>query len=173
MKTAVRTLLTLALAACIVSPLAAAEDQAKKKENRRAAKKRTVQAVRVPRTVQLTDEQKTEVAAINKEYGPKLQELRAKLDGLLSDEQKQARRQVTRANREAKLKRKAAKQAIDEALKLTDEQKKQMAEVQAQVSTLRKEAREKFVALLTPQQKEQMRSARKARKAKPAKTTET
>ncbi|MBT6155416.1 MAG: hypothetical protein HOL01_01730 [Planctomycetaceae bacterium] len=165
MRTAVRTLLTVALAACILSPLSAADD-AKKKNKKKGAKKRTVQVVRVPKTLELTGEQKEQVAAINKEFGPKLAEVQKKIRGILSEDQRKARTAAFKANREAKRKGKEAREAIAAAVDMTDEQKKQMAEVQKELGAIRKEAGQKFFALLTPEQKKLARPARKGGKKK-------
>jgi Spy/CpxP family protein refolding chaperone len=165
MRTAVRTLLTVALAACIISPLAAADD-AKKKDKKKGGKRRTAQVVRVPKTVELTADQTKQVAAINKEFAPKFMELQKKLRGILSEDQRKARTATFKANREAKLKGKEAKKALDAALNLTDEQAKQMAEVQKELGAIRKEAGQKFFALLTPEQKKLARPARKGGKKK-------
>jgi hypothetical protein len=165
MRTAVRTLMTFALAACILSPLSAADD-AKKKDKKKGAKKRTVQVVRVPKTIELTGEQKEQVAAINKEFAPKFMEVQKKIRGILSEDQRKARTAAFKANREAKLKGKKAKEAVDAAVNMTDEQKKQMAEVQKELGAIRKEAGQKFLALLTPEQKKLARPARKGGKKK-------
>ena len=167
MRTAVRTLMTVALAACILSPLAAADD-AKKKNKKKGAKRRTVQVVRVPKTVELTGDQKEQLAAINKEFAPKFMEIQKKLRGILSEDQQKARVAAFKANREAKLKGKEAQKAVSEALNLTDDQKKQMAEVQKAMGAIRKEAGQKFFALLTPEQKKLARPARKGGKKKKA-----
>ncbi len=160
MRTAVRTLMTVALAACILSPLAA-QDDAKKKDRKKGANRRTVQVVRVAKTLELTADQKKQVAAINKEFGPKLAEVQKKVRSILSADQRKARTAAFKANREAKLKGKEAKKAVDAATNVTDEQKKQMAEVQKAVAAIRAEATKKFHAILTP---EQLKIAKPARK---------
>ena len=95
MKKVARTLLAVALAALIVSPLAAADDDAKKADKADAKKKRqakrTAQVVRVPKTLELTKDQQDQVAAINKEFGAKFSEAQKKLSGLLTPEQRKAR----------------------------------------------------------------------------------
>lgn len=174
MKRAARFFLTFALAACIVSPLAAGEEKTEKKAKKKGQARRTVQVLRVPKTVELTDEQKTQVAAINKEFAPKLMEVQKKLRGILTDEQRKAQAAANKSIRESKLKGKERAKALDEALSLTDEQKKQMADVRAEMSAVRKAANEKFFAILTPEQQKQAKPPRKAKpakkKAKAAKT---
>lgn len=166
MKSAARFLLTFALAACIVSPLAAGEGKAEKKAEKKGQARRAVQVVRVPKSVELTDEQKTQVAAINKEFAPKLMEAQKKLRSILTDEQRKSQQAAMKSIRESKLKGKERAKALAEALNLTDEQKKQMADVRAEMGAVRKAAGEKFFAILTP---EQQKLAKPPRKAKPAK----
>ena len=166
MKTACRTLLMLTLVALIAAPLAA-QDAKKKKKGKG---KRTPTVVQVPKGLELTAEQKTQVAAINKEYTPKFIEAQKALAGILTDEQKKARQAAFKANKEAKRKGKEARAALNAALALTDEQKKQYQEAQKAVQAIRAEARGKFVALLTPEQKKQIAPKRKPKaKKKPAK----
>ena len=159
MKTATRTLFTLMLAACIAAPLLAADGKAKKKGKKKARPAPTV--VQVPKTIDLTAEQKKTLAAINNEYGPKFLGARDKRDGILTADQKQARAAAFKANRQAKRKGKAARTAVDAALNLTDEQKQAYKKAQKAVAAIRKEARDKFLAVLTPEQRQKLRGPRK------------
>lgn len=162
MKTVARTTLMLLLAAVLVSPAMAAQKK-KKKRKKKQRKARVVSIVRLPRAVlqTLTTEQKTQIAAINKEYGPKVVELTKKQNSVVTAEQRKARRDAFLAARKAGKKGKELRQAADEAAKITDEQKKQMAEIGKQLRSLRQEAQKKAVALLTDEQKSKLRGGGK------------
>lgn len=158
---ALRTLLTLTLAALFAMPLLAAND-AKDQNKKKPKAERTLSVVRLPKGLDLTAEQNDKLAEINKQYGPKFAEAQKKLAGILTDEQKQARAEVAKANRKAKKSGKEARAALDAALKLTGEQKKQFREAQQAVRAIRREAREKFTAVLTPEQRKQLPGQRRA-----------
>ncbi len=147
MRTATRTLTILTLALLLASPLGAADKKKKGERGKKKARRAPV-AVFVPKSIELTDEQKTKVAALNKEYGPKLAELQKKL--ALTPEQRKAGAKAHKAIKESGKKGKEAQQAMAAALNLTDEQK----QVQKEQRALRREARQKFLALLTPEQKQ-------------------
>lgn len=171
-----KCLLSLGLAAFLIAP-AFAED-AKPKKNRPAAARKEQPAVQLPKEITLTDEQKTKVAEIEKEYAPKMKELREKLDKVMTEEQKQARLNVMKEARE-KAKDKDAKdakrgkelqQAIKDAMKLSEEQQKKYDETDKQIVALRQEILEKVKPILTDEQKEKLpkRPERKPGKNKKA-----
>ena len=83
-----KCLLSLSLAAFLLSPVMA--EDAKAKKNKPNARKEQP-AVQLPKEITLTDEQKTKVAELEKEYAPKMKELREKLDKVMTEEQKKAR----------------------------------------------------------------------------------
>ena len=154
---------TLMLACLVTFPLSA-QDDAKKKKKRPSPVARLFQ---VPKDVELTDEQKTKVAALVKEYGPKLSELQKKQASILTDEQRQARAAAGKKAREDGKKGKELREAVDAAVTLTDEQKKQTQDVRKELGKLMREARGKFTDLLTDEQKAKLKTPRK-KKAKKA-----
>lgn len=160
-----RFVLTLALAAIIATPLIAADKKkkGKKKKKRRA---RAVVVVRLPKSINLTDEQKAKVAAINKEYAPKAREIQQQQFKLITPEQRKARTEAVQAARKSGKKGKAFREAVQAAFKLTDEQKKQMKEVGKARAALQKEVRAKISEILTDEQKEQLKKGRKKGKGK-------
>ena len=87
MKRTLQGLLVLTLAVVLAMPAMAAEEKKKKKKKGRKAPA----AVRVPKGIVLTAAQKTQVAAINKEFAPQLIELAKKARGIVTDEQRKAR----------------------------------------------------------------------------------
>lgn len=167
-----KCLLSFSLAAFLVTP-AIAQD-AKAKKNRPARKEPP--AVQLPKDITLTDEQKTKVAELEKEYALKMKELREKLDKVLTEEQKQARLNVMKEAREKAKDSKDARrgkelqQAIKDAMKLSEEQQKKYDEADKQIVALRQEILEKVKPILTDEQKEKLpkRPERKNAKAKKA-----
>ena len=87
MKRTLQGLLVLTLAVVLAMPAMAAEEKKKKKKKGRKAPA----AVKVPKSIVLTAEQKTKVAAINKEFAPKLIEVNKKAGTIITAEQRKAR----------------------------------------------------------------------------------
>ena len=163
-----KCLLSLSLAAFLLSP-AMAED-AKAKKNRPNARKEQP-AVQLPKDITLTDEQKTKVAELEKEFAPKMKELREKLDKVMTEEQKKARLEVMKEHREKGKERKKGKelaQAIKDAMKLSEEQQKNFDETEKQITALRHDILEKVKPLLTDEQKAKLPKRPEARKKKAA-----
>ena len=151
-----RCLLSLGLAAFLLSP-ALAED-AKPKKNRPNARKEQP-AIQLPKEITLTDEQKAKVAELEKEYAPKMKELREKHDKILTEEQKKARQEVMKEAREKGKEGKKGKdlaQAVKDAMKLTEEKQKEYDETDKKIVALRQEILEKVKPLLTDEQKEKL-----------------
>jgi Skp family chaperone for outer membrane proteins len=119
----------------------------------------------IPKEITLTAEQQTKVDEIKKEQGPKVAELTTKLDAVLTAEQKSARKEATAKNKADGKKGKEAKAAVDEAMKLTDEQKKQQSELQPEFTKLQQSIKEQINGLLTDEQKTHYKVP-KAKKAK-------
>ena len=163
-----KCLLSLSLAAFLLSPLMA--EDAKPKRNKPNARKEQP-AVQLPKDITLTDEQKTKVAELEKEYAPKMKELREKLDKVMTEEQKKARLEVMKEAREKGKdgkKRKELAQAIKDAMKLTEEQQKNYDEADKKVAALRLEILEKVKPLLTDEQKAKLPKRPEPRKKKAA-----
>ena len=163
-----KCLLSLSLAAFLLSP-AMAED-AKAKKNKPNARKEQP-AVQLPKDITLTDEQKTKVAELEKEFAPKMKELREKLDKVMTEEQKKARLEVMKEHREKGKEGKKGKelaQAIKDAMKLSEEQQKNYDETDKQITALRHEILEKVKPLLTDEQKAKLPKRPEARKKKAA-----
>jgi len=115
--------------------------------------------------IELNEEQKKKVEELKKEYGPKLKEAQEKLDGLLSADQKKAQEEARRNLKKEGKDRKDARAALEESLKLTEEQKKSYAEATKSVAELQKTIRTKMLDLLSADQKAKIKGERK----KPAK----
>ena len=105
----------------------------------------------------LSEEQKQKIENLRKEYEPKLAELRAKLEGILTEEQKKAREEAIKKAKESGKKGRELFEAIRNAFQLTEEQQKQMQEVRTQMTQLMQEIRGKVEEILTEEQKAQLR----------------
>lgn len=169
-----KCLLSLSLAAFLLSPVMA-EDAKAKKAKPNARKEQP--AVQLPKEITLTDEQKTKVAELEKEYAPKMKELREKLDKVMTEEQKKARLDVMKEAREKAKDNKEAKrgkelaQAIKDAMKLSEEQQKSYDETDKKIVALRQEILEKVKPLLTDEQKEKLPKRPERKKATDKKAT--
>ena len=155
----------LALAVLIAAPLSAADK--KKKKGKKERKAPAAVSARLLKGLELTDEQKEQVAALNKEYGPKLADLQKKL--ALSPEQRKAGAEARKKAKEDGTKRKEAAKAVAAALNLSEAQKEAQKERQA----LTREIRGKFVALLTPEQKAKVPGGKKGAKKGAKKNTDS
>lgn len=140
----------LLIMAILAAPLSAQET---KKKNRQRKGRSPVMALLGK--VELTDEQKPKVEAIAKEFDPKLQALTKASNEVLTAEQKAARADAQKQNKEDGLKGKKARQAVEAALNLTEEQKKKMAEIDKQRAEIMGQLRPKLTAILTAEQLEQ------------------
>jgi Spy/CpxP family protein refolding chaperone len=104
----------------------------------------------------LSPEQQAKVEQLRDELAPKLKEVWQKISDILTDEQKKARAEAFQAAQEAGKKGRELQKAVDAALKLSDEQKPQIAEIRKEADHLNREFREKVITLLNPAQKEKL-----------------
>ena len=111
---------------------------------------------RILQGLDLSADQKAKLEDLKKELGPKLKEASQKAESILTDDQKKARADAWKAGQEAGKSMEDLRQAVEEALKLTDDQKAKMADARTAMGEVMKEAREKMLEILTPEQKEQV-----------------
>lgn len=157
MKSVVRTLLTLALAVVIASPLLAAEGKRGKKA---PAQDPAAFLLKSLEKAELTPEQVTKIKELVKAWADKIKAADDKVG--LTPEQKKARQEaMAKAKADGKT-GKEAKAAVDEAMKLTDEQKAAQKAADEVRASMRKEA----MALLTAEQKAKAGIKEGKRKAK-------
>ena len=106
-----------------------AQDKAKGRGKQAGAKARP-QVQILPQQLleglELTDEQKAKLAEIEKQMKAPMVEARKAVDGLLTDEQKEARKAAMAKAKEEGKKPQEAQKAVDEALKLTPEQRREV-----------------------------------------------
>lgn len=106
-------------------------------------------------SLKLTDEQKAKVEEVKKEFAPKMEEASKKMQGILSEDQKKARDEAMKEARDAGKTGRDVWQAGLAAAKLTDEQKSKLADASKDLMSVAQERREKLLAILTPEQKEE------------------
>lgn len=167
MNAFLRSVSFAAVACGLALPLAAAQNEDGKKAAEPAA------MYKLPEAVVLTEEQTTKLDEIKKEFTPKFQALGKKGSEVLTKEQRVTRRETQKAAKEAGKKGKELRAEVEAALKLTDEQKKQMAEIKTETDKLRSEMETKVVALLTADQKTQVEQAKKKASKKAKKAAKT
>ena len=154
-----RTILTLALALLIASPAIALA----KGEKKPAPCPATQFVNQMTKNLTLTDDQKTKLEGFEKEFGPKMVDA-AKAGDVLTPEQKKARHEAEKAAKAAGKKGKDFKQAVDDATKVTPEQKTKIDDAAKQLKGLQKDLRDKVLSVLTDEQKDQLKPKKKANK---------
>ncbi|MFV1965544.1 MAG: hypothetical protein ACC628_08995 [Pirellulaceae bacterium] len=153
-----RIFLALAMALLIAIPGTAQE---KKKKGRGGRISPTAQAmVRMMRihdileAIDLTAEQQEQLKKMHDEAGPKMKEIFGKMRDMLTEEQRSA---AEAASKEAKEEGKKGRQfvvAVERAIKLTDEQKEEMAQFAPEIGAHQKEMLKGIRSILTPEQQE-------------------
>ena len=111
----------------------------------------------------LSDEQKTKLAALKTEYQPKLNDCNL-FESILTPEQKKARSEAAKAAKAAGKSPKEIQAAVSAAVTLTADQKAKLAEARTQRAAVYKEFREKIMAVLTPEQQEQLKKTGEQKK---------
>jgi Spy/CpxP family protein refolding chaperone len=119
-----------------------------------------IQMVEKNKDLKLTDDQKTKLAALDKQYAPKSKELVATMDKVLTADQKKARKEALDAARKAGKRGPEVRESIQAAMKLSDAQKAKLADGRKAMQTLNKEIRGKVSKVLTPEQLEVLKKAR-------------
>jgi len=118
--------------------------------------------------VTLTDDQKSKLDALKKDYESKFKDIYAKQD-VLTPEQKKAGEEARKAAKVEGKKGKELSAAYDAAAKETDDQKSQKKEAEKQLHALEKEMHGKVLDLLTDEQKALVKTTKPKKGDKPAK----
>lgn len=117
------------------------------------------------RGIELSAEQKEAVAPIDKEFGPKMAELRKAQNELLTKEQKDAVAAIFAKVRESKQKpTPEIRKEMAAARKLSPEQQEKAKELGAAQQKLRADYLAKVDVILTPEQKETLKKSRGGRR---------
>ena len=150
MKKTITILTACVLALSFVAPAVAADK-----------KKKTPVAIKVPKSIELTAEQKTKLDALNKEFGPKLAECRKKQASIITADQKKARAEAMKKAKADGKKGKELRAAVNAALAITADQKTKQAETKKAMAALNKQIKTQFAALLTDEQKAKLKGGKK------------
>ena len=138
----------LALVAIIAgAPDSQGQEKKKKKGDPATAMKKKLDDAELPADVL------EKAKKVVDEHAPKIAEAQAKVDSILTDEQKKARNAAQKAAKDAGKKGKEAQADVEAALKLTDEQKTKMEEAQKELNAATGARNEALGALLTDEQK--------------------
>jgi Spy/CpxP family protein refolding chaperone len=113
--------------------------------------------------IEFTADQQAKVDEIRNKYMPKLEELQGRPMGVFTEEQMQARREVFRAAREAGKEGREVREAAEAAFKVTDDQKKELAAIQQERAELTAQIQNELRALLTGEQRKQLRPQGRSR----------
>jgi Spy/CpxP family protein refolding chaperone len=159
----VSTVLALAVSLAIASSLFAQDKEKKAPREGRGRGGAMDRIDGMVRNLNLTDDQKAKLEEIKKEYAPKFKEAAEKSEGILTPEQKTARKEAMKAAREAGKRGPEVRKEIEAAMKLTDEQKAKMADARKAMEALQKEVRGKVMEILTPEQKAKLEQQAKER----------
>lgn len=147
----------------IVASAGVADEKVKKGKKQQKAPSVTQRLVA---KLTLTDEQKTQVAAIDKQFAAKAKELADKRKAMLTPEQQKAQAAAQKAAKEAGQKGPEARKAVDAALNLTEDQKAQQKELAKGQQALNTEVIAALKKVLTAEQQEALPKARGAAKGK-------
>jgi len=109
--------------------------------------------------MELTAEQKEKVSALDKELTPEFQKIQKMRGEILTETQKTAEREAQKSAKSAGKTPAETRKAVDEALKLTDEQKTKMSELQKTQQAFTAKAIEGLKKILTAEQQEKLPKA--------------
>jgi acetyl esterase/lipase len=109
------------------------------------------------RGVEFTPDQQIRTKELQEKYTPQLVEIQRKHGSILTDDQRQAQREALRAAREAGKQGSELKEAVDAAVKLSDQQKETLERFQKERGDLFAKIQEELRALLTGEQRKQLR----------------
>lgn len=144
------------------------QEGAKGKEGARRGEGRKAPSIsaRFLGKIELSPEQKEKVAAIDKEFGAKAAEIRKAQAGILTKEQIAARQAAMKKAKESKDRSPEARKAIQDAVKLSDDQKAKMADVQKQQKELGQKVLAALKNILTEEQQKNLPAMRRGGKGK-------
>ena len=150
------TLSLFLLAFAVITPTFAAD-----KANKAKKKKPAPVAIKAPKGIELSADQKTALADLNKELGPKLAACRKEAAGIITADQKKARTEAMKKAKADGKKGKELRAAANAAVAITADQKAQQAECKKAMGAIQKEVRAGLADILTDEQKAQLKAGRK------------
>jgi ABC-type Na+ efflux pump permease subunit len=165
MKKLVTACVLLGFAALVMTSFAA--DEAKKKEKKKAGGfDPTAALVKKAADEGLPEDAIAKIKTVAAEHAPKLRAAQAKVDALLTPEQKKARGEAMKAARAAGKKRKELQADIAAALNLSDDQQEKIAAAQKESRAAITSFRQAVAAQLTPEQQTKLGLVRGKKKGK-------
>ncbi|HEY2415785.1 MAG TPA: hypothetical protein VGI40_26330 [Pirellulaceae bacterium] len=141
------SLLILAALAIATPAFAAKKNKDKGKDPAASIKKKLDSA-------DLPSEVREKVNKVLADDSPKLKEAQAKIDAILTSDQKQAKRTVAKEAKSSGAKRKDLQASLDAALKLTAEQKSKLSSAESDLKSAQATLTSDLRAVLTPEQAE-------------------
>jgi Spy/CpxP family protein refolding chaperone len=158
-------ILSLALVAALVSPLAAADKSAADKnlKNVKAGKKGGLAGLALPKGVELSAEQQAKLKPIQDEAAAKLAELQIQIDAILTPERKAAQAEAMKKAQAEGKDKKEASQAAQAALALKADESAKLKQLGQESGAILKDAREKLNAILTEEQKAKLSELKKGK----------
>lgn len=156
-----RSVICLTLVAAMLSGAAMA-DEKKGKGKGKKGRKAPSATQRFVGKMELTDEQKEQVTAIDKQFAERFTALAKKRSSILTDEQKKTQRDMMAKAKEGGKKGAELRKELQAALKLTDEQKAQQKELTKTQQELSKEIVAALKKVLTAEQQEKLPKQRGA-----------
>ncbi|MEQ9409374.1 MAG: hypothetical protein RIK87_16680 [Fuerstiella sp.] len=159
-----RNLVCLTLIA-VISGVGVADEKQKKGKGKRGARTPSV-TQRLVAKIELSDEQKEQVAAIDKQFAARAKELAGKRRDILTADQRKAQVAAQKAAKEAGQKGAEARKAVDAALNLTEAQKAQQKELNKAQQALNAEVVVALKKVLTAEQQAQLPKQRGNAKGK-------
>lgn len=157
-----RNLVCLSLIAAVACS-AVADEPEKKGKGKKGERKQPTATQRFVAKLELSDDQKTQVAAIDKQFAEKFTANQKALNEILTAEQKKAQQAAQKAAKEAGTKGPEARKEVEAALNLTDEQKAKRQTVMAEQKKLQVEIIAALKKVLTEEQQEQLPKSRPAK----------
>lgn len=146
---------------------AGAEDAAKEKGKKRPERQQPSITMTMVKGIEITDEQKEKLAAIDKEFAGKLEELQKQQGSILTEDQLAAQREAGRKAKEAGQKPGEARKEIEEVLSLTDEQKAKLAELKKARGEVQQQIMARVMDVLTDDQEAALKKLRGEARRKP------
>ncbi len=139
------SVIALAALAIALPAFAAKKDKSKGRDPSASIKKKLDSA-------DLSSDVREKVNKVLADDSPKLKEAQAKIDGILTNEQKQAKRTAQKEARTSGTKGKNARASIDAALKLTDEQKSKLSSAESDLKSAQTTLMKDLQSVLTSDQ---------------------
>ena len=118
----------------------------------------------LPGGITASAEQQASLKALQEELGAKLADLTEKQALILTDERRTARETALKDARASGKDRQALAEAVAAAMKMSDAEKTQLAEVEKRLAELHQTIRERLTALLTAEQKAELEKLGGARR---------